>query len=93
METIKLSDAIKTMEQSVAPDGSENPFDIEFIKFNKTEQKDNGKILSLKNCVKMGLPGNVKKSQRRGLRVLRTGEKKSCHIFLITKFNGKQVKW
>ena len=93
MDTIKLSEAIKLMDQPVQPDGAENPFDIEFVKFNKTDKSGNGKIISLKGVVKMGLPGNVKQSQRRGLRVLRTGERKSCHIFLITKFNGKKVQW
>ena len=91
--TIRLADALKVMDQSTGPNGEDRPFDITFVKYGKTKRQENGRVVELKGAIKTGLPFNVKDNMQRGLKVLATGERKTCNIHLITHFNGATVKW
>ena len=91
--TIHLRDALKLIDESVLPDGSHNPFTIEFFKYNKARPDDNGVRVQLANIVKCGLPYNVKNNMKRGLMDLNTKEIRSCSIWLISRFNNLTVKW
>ena len=90
---IKLADVLKEIDQSITPDGKHNHFSIRFVKFNKSDKSQNGKIVQMDRAIKTGLPGNVKASGRIGLIDPYTNERKSCHKHLITHFNNKVVVW
>jgi len=91
--TIRLAEVLRSMEESHNPDGSYNPFNITFVKYSQFKKKENGKIVSLKNVVKCGLPFNVKENMQRGLYNPATDEKKTVNIWLIIEFNGFKVVW
>lgn len=92
-KTITLKNALREMEQSITPTGEENPFSISFYKYNKSNKSENGKLISLTNCIKTGLPPNVFDMQKKGIKILDTGHSKTVNIFLIDTFNGKKVQW
>ena len=92
-QTIHLRDVIKIMDESLKPDGSANPFSIEFYKYSQHKKDYNGELVSLTGVVKCGLPFNVKDAMMRGLRDIKTNQVKSCYIWLINRINGIKVKW
>lgn len=92
-KTIHLRDALKIMDESLMPDGSANPFSIEFFKYSRNKKDSNGELVKLTNVVKCGLPFNVKDAMMRGLRNVKNNQVKSCYIWLINRINGAKVKW
>jgi hypothetical protein len=92
-KAVKLNDALRILDESLLPDGSQKPFSIEFYKYSKTKKDYNGELVKMDNVVKCGLPFNVKDAMMRGLRNPRTNQVRSCYIWLINKINGVKVKW
>jgi len=92
-EIIHLRDALRLMEESMLPDGTMKPFEIEFVKYSVGKPLKNGQIAHYKNCVKQVVKQNMTKFMQRGIRDLDTAEIKTVNIWLITRFNGMRVRW
>jgi len=92
-DIIHLRDALRLMDESMTPEGEVIPFSVSFVKFSQTKSGSNGELVSYRNCVKTVVRQNMKKFMQRGIRLLDSNEIRTVHIYLITEFNGKVVRW
>jgi hypothetical protein len=92
-DIIHLRDALRLMDESMTPDGKVIPFSVSFVKFSQGKPIANGELVSYRNCVKTVVRQNMKKFMQRGIRLLDSNEIRTVHIYLITEFNGKVVRW
>lgn len=104
MQVIALKDALESMAQ-VDRQGDPIPFSIEFYTWNERGDRC-GRRISFHQAeavsIVRGKPKKAStglrninhwKNMTRNIRQLGTDQITSIHIWLITKFNGKQVKW
>ena len=92
VDAIYLADVLRLLDETQMPDGTPIYHSIAFITYDPNRPADNGRLVRIDKARKVGLKGNVKDLQRRGLQDSQ-GNIRNCHIRLIVEFDQKRVIW